>query len=234
MGIFSRHRPATGSSDEPAPPPDPELVAHARTLIRPGFVGRADAVAEVRDHFEIDDDDRRPEAAVDVAWREREAEQQTWREVGDYDRMAAAFARIQQQGLLARMNFTCCQTCGTEEIDDQRTPRKGAAAGEYPWKEWAYTFFHQQDAARLADDWAVLSLSYSAFRPAPHLDPALVQAARDGDAGAREQVRIETDRAVGTIVATALREHGLTVDWDGDPDERITVSITDWRKYLPV
>jgi hypothetical protein len=35
-------------------------------------------------------------------------------------------------------------------------------------------------------------------------------------------------------VATALREHGLTVDWDGDPDERIKVPITDWRKYLPV
>lgn len=232
MGIFSRRGPV----DPPVPPdkPDPELVAYARTLIRPGFVGRTDAVDAVRDHFEIDDDDRRPETAVEAAWREREAEQHTWREPGDYDRMAAAFARIQQQGVLARMNFACCQTCGTEEIDDERTSRKGTAPGEYPWKEWAYTFFHQQDAERLADDRAVLYLSYSAFRAAPQLDPALVQAARAGAAGAREQVRIETDRAVGAIVAAALREHGLTVDWDGDPDRRIKVHITDWRKYLPV
>jgi hypothetical protein len=234
MGIFSRRRPTTGSSDEPAPSPDPEQVAYARTLIRPGFVSRAEAVAALRDQFEIDDDDRRPEAAVEAAWRQREAEQQTWREVGDYDRMAAAFARIQQQGVLARMNFACCQNCGIDEIDDERTPLRRPAAGEYPWREWGYTFFHQQDAERLAAEPAALYLSYSGFRAAPHLDPALVQAARDGDTGARDQVRIETDRAVGTIVAAALREHGLTVDWDGDPDERIKVRITEWRKYLPV
>jgi len=69
------------------------------------------------------------------------AEQQKWREPGDYDRMAAAFARIQQQGVPARMNFTCCQTCGIDEIDDERTPLRRAAAGEYPWREWGYTFF---------------------------------------------------------------------------------------------
>lgn len=230
MGIFSRRRPAELAQ----PPPDPVLVDFARTLIRPGFVTRTEAAQAVRDHFEIDDDDRRPEAAVESAWRKREAEQHTWREIGDYDRMAATFARIRQQSLLARMNFTCCQTCGTREIDDERTPLRGAAPGEYPWKEWGYTFFHQQDAERLVDEPAVLYLSYSAFRAAPHLDPALVQAARDGDDAARRQVRMETDRAVGTIVATALREHDLDVDWDGDPDERIRVHITGWRKPLPV
>jgi len=39
---------------------------------------------------------------------------------------------------------------------------------------------------------------------------------------------------VGTIVAAALREHGPTVDWDGDPDERIEVQITGWRRYSTV
>lgn len=229
MGIFSRRAPAN-----PPAPADPELVTYARALIRPGFVGRADAVADVRDHFEIDEDDRRPEAAVEAAWREREAEQHTWREPGDYDRMAAAFARIQQQGVLARMNFACCQNCGTDEIDDERTPLRSAEPGQYSWKEWAYTFFHQQDAERLAESPSVLYLSFGAFRAAPHLDPALVQAARDGDTDAERRVRVETDRAVGTIVTSALREHGLTVDWDGDSAERITVRITGWRKYLPV
>lgn len=234
MGIFSRRRPDAGSPDEPAPVADPELVEYARTVILPGFVGRSDAVVAVRDHFEIADDDRRPEAAVEAAWLALQAEQRKWREPGDYDRMAAAFARIQQQGVLARMNFACCQNCGTDEIDDERTPNKRVAPGEYPWKEWAYTFFHQQDAEGLATSPSTLHLSYSAFRAAPHLDPALVRAARDGDADAKKQVRVETDRAVGTIVAGALREHGLTVDWDGDPDERIKVRITQWRKYLPV
>lgn len=235
MGIFSRRRrDESGEPVGPRPVPDPDLVEYARTVILPGFVGRLDAVAAVRDHFEIADDDRRPGVAVEAAWLARQAEQQKWREPGDYDRVAAAFARIQQQRVLARMNFACCQNCGTDEIDDERTPLRNVEPGHYPWKEWAYTFFHQQDAERLAESPGVLYLSYSAFRAAPHLDPALVQAARDGDADAKVQVRVETDRAVGTIVATALRQHDLVVDWAGDPDERIKVRITDWRKYLPV
>lgn len=235
MGIFSRRRPAGPEvPDGPAPTVDPELVQYARRVILPGFVGRLDAVVAVRDRFQIAADDGRPEAAVEAAWLARQAEQRKWREPGDYDRLAAAFARIRQQGLVARMSFTCCQTCGTDEIDDERTPRKRAAPGEYPWKEWAYTFFHRPDAERLADEPTVLYLSYGAFRAAPQLDPALVRAARDGDADAERQVRVETGRAVGTIVVNALREHGLAVDWDGDPDERIQVRITQWRKYLPV
>ncbi len=228
MGLFSRRRP-----NDPAAMPDPELVGFARTLIRPGFVSRADAVQAVHDHFEIDSDGSAA-AAVDAAWRDRLAELNRFGEPGDYDRMAAAFARLRQQGLVARMNFTCCQTCGTAEIDDERTPLKGAAPGEYPWREWAYTFFHQQDAERLADSPSVLYLSYSAFRAAPHLDPALVRAARDGDADARRRVHADTDGAVGSIVVAALREHGLEVDWAGDPGDRIKVRITDWRKPLPV
>lgn len=79
----------------------------------------------------------------------------------------------------------------------------------------------------------MLFLSYSAFRASPRLDPALLQAARDGDDDARRRVRVATDTEVGEIVATALRDHGLTVEWDGDPDERLRVLVTNWRKPLP-
>lgn len=230
MGLFWRRRPED-SAPAPDPAPNPELLAHARTVIATGFVERMDAVETVRDHFGLDETDGRPEVAVDRAWRDRSDEQRTWREPGDHDRLAAAFTDLAHQGVVARMNFTCCQTCGTDEIDDERTP--DPAGGRYPWREWAYTFFHQQDAERLADEPAVLFLSFSAFRASPHLDPALVQAARAGDADARRRVRVETDREVGTLVATAIRAHGLTVDWGGDPDQRLRVPITGWRRPLP-
>ena len=61
-----------------------------------------------------------------------------------------------------------------------------------------------------------------------------VAAARGGDAEARVLVYQGTDACVGERVAAALRHHGLTVLWEGDPAERIGVSITDWRKPLPV
>lgn len=209
------------------------MVEYARTLLRPGFVDRIDGVEMVRDHFDRADGDPRVESSVDLAWRERQDAQRAWRDPSDYDRLAAAFDRLADRGVVARMNFTCCQNCGTTEIDDERTPLAGAEPGQYAWREWAYTFFHQQDAERLVDEPTVLPLSYSAFRAAPQLDPALVRAARDGDAEAARRVRIETDGTVGTIVADALREQGLTVDWDGNPDARLAVLITDWRKPLP-
>ncbi len=227
MGLLRRRRP------EPAagPAPDPALLELAGAIIRPGFVDRADAVEMVRDRSGRGESDPGPAAAVDRAWHDRTMEQQTWSGPGDHDRLGAAFAHLGRQGVVARMNFTCCQNCGTDEIDDERTPDPGG--GQYPWREWAYTFFHQQDAERLGDVPAVLFLSYSAFRASPRLDPALLQAARAGDEEARRRVRVATDSEVGTIVATALRDHGLTVEWDGDPDQRIRVVVTDWRKPLP-
>ena len=159
--------------------------------------------------------------------------QVTWSGPSDYDRLQAAFDELEADRVVARMNFTCCNTCGTDEIDDERTPLDDAGDA-YGFREWQYTFFHSQDADRLAETPGVLYLTYSAWRPSPDLDPALIAAARGGDAEARVQVYQGTDACVGERVAAALRHHGLTVLWEGDPAERIGVSITDWRKPLPV
>jgi hypothetical protein len=129
------------------------------------------------------------------------------------------------------MDFTCCNTCGTAEIDDQRTPL--ATDQGYPFREWAYTFFHQQDADSLADEPATLFLTYSSWRAAPDTDPLLLAAAKAGDVAARAQVAAQTNTQVGQVIAAALRDQGLTVDWDGDPRQRIAVTIEHWRKPLP-
>ncbi|MEU2251136.1 hypothetical protein [Streptomyces sp. NPDC019224] len=42
----------------------------------------------------------------------------------------------------------------------------------------------------------------------------------------------ETTAAVGREVAAALAEAGLTVEWDGSPDEAIELTGLDWRKRL--
>ncbi len=147
--------------------------------------------------------------------------------------MQAAFDELEADRVVARMNFTCCNTCGTTEIDDERTPDPDAAEGAYPFQEWAYAFFHSQDAERLADTPADLYLTYSSFRPAPDIDPELMARARAGDEDARKQVVSHTDATVGRIVVDALTARGLTPVWSGDPAQRIAVPITDWRKPLP-
>jgi len=215
-----------------------DLRETARSWIRPGFRDR-DGMAE--ELVEFLDDVEAPEAVVlvgarrvvDEEWQHRLDEQARWTEPSDYDRLSRAFGRLAEVGVLGRMSFTCCQTCGNTEIDDERTPLPTAAEGDYPFREWAYTFFHQQDAERLADDDPTLFLSYSAFRPAPGLDADLVQRARAGDEEAKAEVHRQTDATVGRLVTDALIAEGIRVDWNGDTRQRIAVRHVDWRKPLP-
>jgi hypothetical protein len=210
---------------------DGDLLVAAREAVLPGFTTHDDAVQRVREFFELEDDDPRPAAIVGDVWARREAEESTWATPSDYDRLAAAFADLHEQGVVARMDFTCCNTCGTAEIDKERTPIDGAEG--YAFRESAYTFFHRQDTERLAEMPTRLYLTYSAWRPAPDTDPELLAAARAGDTDALSAVVAHTDARVGRLVSAALRAHGLTVDWSGDHRERIAIAISDWRKPLP-
>ncbi|MGC3955503.1 MAG: hypothetical protein QM804_14850 [Propionicimonas sp.] len=234
MGFFDRFR-RRNEVPEPALPQDgtdeADLYQAARQAVLPGFLTWDDAVTRVRDMFELDEMDPRPEVIVDRVWTQRKAEESSWRETSDYDRLRSAFEALQADGVVARMNFTCCNTCGTDEIDAERTPLEGAEG--YPFRESEYTFFHQQDADGLADSPTTLYLTYSAWRPNPDLDPALLEAARAGDEAARSQVIAGTDRRAGERVAAALRQQGLTVSWDGNPQTRLAIEIADWRKPLP-
>ncbi len=112
------------------------------------------------------------------------------------------------------MDFSCCGTCGTAEIGAERTPVE--AAKGHGFRESAYTFFHDQDAEQLWETPATLFLNYGAF----------------GES-ARTRVPASAIKRVGERIAAALRRQGLEVTWDGDPDTRIAISITDWRKPLP-
>ena len=231
MGIFRRA--PTPTVDQLA-----ELRETAREWIGPGFRGRAGLAEEL---VELRDDIDLPapvllEAAqrvVDEVWRDRLAEESSWSDAGDYVRLANAFAALGEQGVVCRMDFACCQTCGTAEIDDERTPRDSVGEGDYPYREWAYTFFHQQDTERLVDPSPLLYLSYSAFVPAPGLDPDLLERARAGDEHARQEVVTLTDVTVGEMVKEALVAQGLVVEWNGTSAQRIGVRVPEWRKPLP-
>lgn len=65
----------------------------------------------------------------------KQAAERDWPAVTDCDRLDAAFAALEADGVVARQNFTCCQTCGHAEM--QNAGRSREVLG--------YTFFHQQD-----------------------------------------------------------------------------------------
>jgi len=191
---------------------DPEAIEELRDQVvlwvRPGFYSRGEVLVsaqEFRDDDEMPVTDRQLEQVVDEVWQARLAEQQGWAERTDADKVAAAFAELDAAGVIARMNFTCCQTCGVAEIDDER-PADRPTSG--------YVFFHQQDSERLVDDQALLYLAYGTLDPVPG------------------QVA-EQDAEVGRQIETALRTQGVPVEWNGSSQQRISVGPINWQRRLP-
>ncbi|MFW0792344.1 hypothetical protein AAFP30_00890 [Gordonia sp. CPCC 205515] len=214
-----------------------QLMIELRQLVWarviPGFVGLPDVESDVRDWAE--DTGAPADQAVAEArrlWAERDAESRLWTDSGDYGRLQAAFDELDAAGVLSRMNFACCATCATHDIDDERTPNP-ATDDWYGYREWAYVYFHEQDAEGLADDEPMLYLGYSAFRPHPNLPVTLLDAMSDGDIAAEREVHERTETLVATQIVDVLRRHGLDVTWSGSRRDRIAVRITAWRKTLP-
>lgn len=192
---------------------DPELVRdaeeRARELIRCGFLEQDELAEVLLDSF--DDQGLDVEHADEIVaplWEARLAEQESWPEVTDVDRLAEAFDALEAEGIVAAMDFTCCSRCGYAEI--------GAEADE---DSHGFVFFHEQDTERAAAGDG-LTLRYGAFR------------GTEESAGGEEDSAAET-AAVGRAVVAALGRAGLRTEWDGSPDEVILVTPLNWQNRLP-
>lgn len=194
-------------SEAEEPEPLEGLREQILALIKPGFYERVDVVESAielgEDDLELSD--QQIERLVDELWHARLAEQASWPDRTDADRVADALAALDATGVVARMNFTCCQTCGTAEIRDER-PRDRPTSG--------YVFFHQQDAERLADEPAYLFLGFGPLEP-------------ERDRFAEQTVE------VGHRVTDALRAQSLPVVWVGTSGQRIQVGPITWLRRLP-
>lgn len=151
-----------GEAKNPAPPTDPTKIRNeTRELVTSGFCD----LAEAKRYFLEGHDLSEPEIAevtnhVDAEWRAVLGEQADWADEGDYPRLAGVFASLEVGGIVARMNFSCCQTCGHNEIEDERTTGR----------ERGYVFFTQQDAEFLTPGENL----YLAFEGFGHHDPASI------------------------------------------------------------
>lgn len=210
-----------------------DLQALVRSRLVPGFAERDEVESDARDWAE--DLGLSPEeAVVEVrrSWEARSAAEREWTDTGDYGRLRGAFDELSADGVLALMNFSCCTRCATQAVDDERTPDPDRE-GWYKFLEWAYVFFHEQDAERLADDDPVLYLGYSGFRPHPTLPDSLLDAMSAGDLDAEHCAYERTETLLAQQIVDTLQRHGLDVTWSGSRLDRIAVRITSWRKPLP-
>ena len=124
-----------------------EIDRLAHDLVRSGFYRRDEIIQYVIDAFsdEIDEGKLRPMAvkAADLAIRDQRHAEQAWPVLTNCDRLDQAFENLEDSGIVARQNFTCCQNCGHAEIGEEIDE-----AAERGVNVRGYTFYHQQDTDR--------------------------------------------------------------------------------------
>ncbi|MFJ8111836.1 DUF6891 domain-containing protein [Streptomyces sp. NPDC096132] len=103
-----------------------ELERRVREVLVGGYDTR-DELAELAEDYLVSGD-RRPvsreqaQALVDRMWLERVAEQAAWQGETDPERLTRAFTALEEAGITARENFTCCRSCGQAEIGAEAEP----------------------------------------------------------------------------------------------------------------
>ena len=190
-----------------------ELVSDARAFARRQVARGDKAFAEILEdaveYFleEYEDAETKVvesvcDAEIAQAFAAHIAEQATWPETTDCDRLDQAFETLNAGGIIAAQDFTCCQTCGLAEIGEpiQEAINDGVDVS-------GFAFYHAQDTDAAVEGHG-LYLTYG------HVDGG------------------ETNGvAIGRIVADTIQDAGLETDWDGTMGTRIFVRLN-WQRRL--
>jgi len=172
--------------------------------VREGFETRDEIVQGIteiiEDEYEVSDAEARVNKETERRLKEHLLSQSSWPEVTDCDRIDKAFAALETKGIVARQNFTCCQTCGNAEIGDEieEFARKSKPIG--------YTYYHMQDTESACEDGS-LYLAY-------------------GSVGGTDEDAVR----IGNTIRDTLTDHGLNVEWNGQLDKRICITGLDWKR----
>jgi len=181
-----------------------ETQTEIASMVRSGFYGRERLIEVFTEEMyapgELDTND--VVSAIDTQFAEYEKERLTYPATTDCDRLDTAFAKMNGRGVIAIQNAGYTQSDGYDDV--------GEAYSQHPEKEsiLGYCFYHGQDLERAISGDGL----YFAFGP---VDPA------------NEQT-VGVD--VGNIVREELENAGLSVDWDGTFEKRLSVPKLNWQK----
>ena len=192
---------------------EPNLVDDIRAFVRPQVARGTRTFADILDeaievlleeHVDADQGtvERLAHAEIEAAFAEHLSAQANWPKITDCDRLDRAFDVLNEGGIVARHDFTCCQNCGFAEIGEEIADAIKAGVDVT-----GFTFYHAQDTDN-ATEGGGLYLSYG------HVE--------GGDVNAI---------AVGRIIVSALNAAGLQTEWDGTVGKRIAVRL-DWKRRI--
>ena len=181
-----------------------ETQTEIASMVRSGFYGRQRLIEVFTEEMyapgELDAND--VVSAIDAQFAEYEKEKLTYPATTDCDRLDVAFAKMNERGVIAIQNAGYTQSDGYDDV--------GEVYSQHSEKEsiLGYCFYHGQDLERAISGDGL----YFAFGP---VDPA------------NEQT-VGVD--VGEIVREELENAGLSVDWDGTFEKRLSVPKLNWQK----
>jgi len=181
-----------------------KLQAWTQYQVKEGFDTREEIIEQAglyaEETLERADLLRHVERLTDELMQAHRREQAQWATPTDCDRLDQAFAELERRGVVARQNFTCCQTCGLAEIGDEIEEVEKEREVE------GYVFYHMQDTESVLEHGG-FCLAYGA-----------VDGSQDGTA------------EVGHRAVEELVRAGLKVEWDGSVATRICVTDFDWKR----
>lgn len=188
---------------------DPQTQEKANEFIRQhvtaGFAAADQIIEWALDYFADPSDFDALEAYVVQATRAAIAAhcaaQRAWPAETDCDRLDFAFLLLEEEhGIVARQNFTCCQSDGHSEIwGEIRAAQKARPVS-------GYIFYHERDTESVVET-GKLYLAFGAVEKGETAQLAVAQ------------------RSVAV-----LREAGFTVEWNGSTNQRPCLTGLDWKK----
>ncbi|MEU0245022.1 hypothetical protein ABZ192_11940 [Streptomyces sp. NPDC006235] len=142
---------------EAAPALAAEVAARAgryvREMLTDGYLGIDELVRETVYLMEDGLSPAQAREIVERLWLDRLDEQEQWTERTGPDRLERAFSALDDDGIVAREDFTCCRGCGMSEIGAEADGKPGVRG---------FVFFHHQGTRGAAQGHG-LSLHYGGF-----------------------------------------------------------------------
>lgn len=130
-----------------------------------------------------------------------------------------AFKALRKQGFIARQNFSCCNGCAGNEIANEVEAKIDAGKLREGFKGSVF-YTRQQRMITESKRTTIIQKVYLSFGP--------LDTSKHGEKG------VSTKEA-GDLVAEALKDAGVTFEWDGSPDQCILVDPCPgkWLEHSP-
>lgn len=181
---------------------DSEVKELVQFHVTAGFLDVDEIVDDVCEVYETYDDDFQ-KSVFDHANKLIQNHlnmQKSWNYDTDCDKLDEAFSELDRNGIVARQNFWCCQTCGHSYIKHEMSD----SSQHHPIQ--GYVFFHAQDTESAVKQ----NYLYLAF----------------GSPLDNEQDSVD----VANHIVETLTRHGLDVSWNESVRNRILIKKINWQR----